>query len=403
MELKQYLDISKEKSSIRAEHLIDTMSIACIVIGGYVNGYAIIQELCEYNVPNLILVDYHKDPAYYSNKLKGRYVIAQSEDALLKILQFIHTTYDTLFLFPTQDVHLSHLAHLYNKIKAYCKVAFNVENVVKYQDKAIQYRFCEELGIPYPATCILKSIDDLDAIKALQFPIIVKATSRHSDVHTFRNAYCASHGDWLKKSNRLGKLLENGVELMVSEVIPGDGSNIFAYVGYRKSDGHILGEWTGRKLAQFPNDFGVFSSAKAEQNATVLQQGRTLLEAMNLWGIAEPEFKYDFRDGQYKLMEINLRPMMWHRVGALNKMPLNYIQYLDLKGEVRNRFECEYNAGIYANLWYEVLNLLKYRRYYKIFKQNVLSTHTTIALYDSQDIRPFFMALKTILRKVIGI
>ena len=62
-------------------------------------------------------------------------------------------------------------------------------------------------------------------------------------------------------------------------------------------------------------------------------QGRKLLNGMDIKGIAQPEFKYDFRDQKYKLMEINLRSMMWHRVGNLSGVNLQYSQYLDALGE----------------------------------------------------------------------
>ena len=64
---------------------------------------------------------------------------------------------------------------------------------------------------------------------------------------------------------------------MASEIIPGDGSNIYAYVGYRSKSGKIINEWTGRKLSQYPDDFGVFSSASNEAPDDVLIQGEYYL------------------------------------------------------------------------------------------------------------------------------
>jgi len=62
-------------------------------------------------------------------------------------------------------------------------------------------------------------------------------------------------------------------------------------------------------------------------------QGRTLLNGMDIKGIAQPEFKYDSRDKKYKLTEINLRSMMWHKMGNLSGVDLHYSQYLDALGK----------------------------------------------------------------------
>lgn len=49
-------------------------------------------------------------------------------------------------------------------------------------------------------------------------------------------------------------------------------------------------EWDRKKLSQYPDDFGVFSSSSKEASEEVLIQGRTLPNGMNVIGIAQPEF-----------------------------------------------------------------------------------------------------------------
>ena len=66
-------------------------------------------------------------------------------------------------------------------------------------------------------------------------------------------------------------------------------------MSYRSKEGKILGEWTGKKLSQFPDDFGVFSSASNNCPEIVAKQGRKILEVMNLFGINQPDLN-DFRD-----------------------------------------------------------------------------------------------------------
>ena len=64
-----------------------------------------------------------------------------------------------------------------------------------------------------------------------------------------------------KHFNILKKHINQGISFSISEFIPGNDSNIYAYVGYRSKSGKILNEWIGKKLSQYPNKVGVFSSA----------------------------------------------------------------------------------------------------------------------------------------------
>ena len=122
---------------------------------------------------------------------------------------------------------------------------------------------------------------------------------------------------------------------------------------------------------------------------------------MNLKGINEPEFKYDFRDKKYKLMEINLRPMMWHRVGALSGVPLNYIQYLEATKQTIPRYQQTKLVKIhYSYLNHELINLIYRRKYFKIFKSNLWGgEQNVLALWDKSDPMPFFRSFISIIKK----
>jgi len=189
---------------------------------------------------------------------------------------------------------------------------------------------------------------------------------------------------------------------LASEFIPGDDTNIYAYVGYRSQDGEILNEWVGKKLTQYPDIFGVFSSGSNEAPKIVKEQGRKLLEVMDLKGINEPEFKYDSRDGKYKLMEINLRSMMWHRVGNLSGVNIQYSQYLDAIGkniEVQHQNQEDIIHFIYMK--HEILNLFTRKSYWKHFKRNVFHKNREFAVYDKNDLKPFFYDLIGTIKGVI--
>ena len=379
-----------------------------VVLGGNINGYSIIRELNEKKITDILNFDSEKSFSAYSNKIFKFELIDDSPESLIKALKKYHEIYSYMVIFPTADFHLENLYQLYPEIHSFCFVPFNFKNFNNCLNKQYQYQYCEKLGIPYPKTVYIETIDDLNHISRLQFPIIIKPNKKHEKkkdwkINIFRNIQVTSIDEIDRIREKIQPLISSGISFLASEIIPGDGSNIYAYVGYRNRKGEIINEWTGKKLAQFPHDFGVFSSASNQAPDVVLQQGRILLEGMDLSGIAEPEFKFDHRDGKYKLMEINLRSMMWHRVGNLSGVNIQFTQYLDAIGEKPVKQTQIKNVDIhFVYFEHEFINLLTRKNYLRIFLKNIFSSDKTcFGVLNFQDILPFFAEIRHIILMIL--
>ena len=383
---------------------LNTPETGNVVLGAYVNGYSIVQELWENGVRDIIVMDVMQDVAALSNKISRFIRIRNSAASVLDALNELSKSYERLILYPNKDAYVEYLSELHREISDFCFLPFNPETTSEYQDKMVQYRFCEELGVPYPNVVMVDRKEDLDRLHSIEFPILIKPTYRDNlSTEVFRTLHLRDEAEIEKYRPKLAKLLGAGVKFVVSEIIPGAGSDVHSYTGYRSRDGEILGEWIGKKLAQFPHNFGVFASASNRSTKVVREQGRKLLHGMDLWGVNQPEFKYDHRDGKYKLTEINLRPMMWHRLGALVGVPLNYIQYLDAIGQKTPEFEQKDDLDIhYVYLNYEIINLFYRKNYFKTFRNNLFGGDKRIlALWDRHDPIPFFASIPSIFRRYL--
>ena len=384
---------------------MQTKKIYSLVLGGYVNGYNIIRELYSNGLRDIALFSYGRSLASYSNKIKYFKSIEKTSESLRDAILDLKNKCDYIVIFPTDDLQLENLHAIYNDIKEFCFIPFNYDNILQSLDKYVQYSFCEKYGIPYPKTQKIETIEDITKIERMTFPILIKPNKRE-DITTevFRSLFLETIEDYKNNIKKLQYFLNKNITFLASEFIPGDDTNIYAYVGYRSQDGKILNEWIGKKLTQYPDNFGVFSSASNEASEIVKEQGRRLLEVMDLKGIIEPEFKYDKRDGKYKLMEINLRSMMWHRVGNLSGVNIQYSQYLDAIGQKVPKQEQNQKDIIHlVYMKHEILNLLTRKGYWKHFKYNVFYNNREFAVYCKEDLKPFLYDMKETLKGVISI
>ena len=112
------------------------------------------------------------------------------------------------------------------------------------------------------------------------FPFIV-ATRLDFKTKVFRSLIIEDKHQLDANLKNILSFINEGITFLVSEIIPGDGSNIYSYMAYRTKKGEIVNEWIGKKETQYPDDFGIFSSATISSEPDVLKQGRKLLNGLN--------------------------------------------------------------------------------------------------------------------------
>ena len=83
-----------------------------------------------------------------------------------------------------------------------------------------------------------------------------------------------------------------------------------------------------RRLRQLPIDFG-FTSTFVEtiENAAIERAAETFLASLNFSGLVELEFKFDARDGRYKLLDFNNRAWAWIGLGAAAGVDMPYLAF----------------------------------------------------------------------------
>jgi predicted ATP-grasp superfamily ATP-dependent carboligase len=335
------------------------MEACALVLGNYVNAYSTVQSLHESGVRDIVVLSDHHGIAGRSNKIVTSIEIEQTDEAMLDALTDLHRRYAFIVPFPSSDSDVEALARLASRITSYCFLPFAQSTVLQVMDKLRQYSACDRLGVPYPVTIELSLTGGGSELADIELPVIIKPTRRFDVTgQVFRNLKLTTQEELEGAMPDIQRALANGYALMASEFIPATRKGaIVAYTAYRSHKGEILNEWIGNKLSQYPNDHGVFAAASNQCDPIILDYGRTLMRGLDLVGINEAEFKLDARVGQYKLIEINLRSMMWHRIGALSGVNLPHTQWCDALGLPVPRYEQDRSTVVhYSYLKHVLLN-----------------------------------------------
>jgi predicted ATP-grasp superfamily ATP-dependent carboligase len=150
---------------------------------------------------------------------------------------------------------------------------------------------------------------------------------------------------------------QDGLEVIVQEVIPGGDDRMERLHTYVTADGRLSAGLFHRKLRQHPPGFGVMRvGCSTMRNPEVEQLARRLLVAGGYRGFASVEFKRDPRDNQLHLIEINVRMPRSILLGVRAGLNFPLLIYRDLV-EGRHLEETGYAVNTY---WIELMPELYY-------------------------------------------
>src|SRR5205823_549375 len=122
--------------------------------------------------------------------------------------------------------------------------------------------------------------------------------------------------------------------LMLQEYIPGGDDSIWMFNGYFNKDSECLIGIAGRKLRQYPVNTGSTSLGICLRNEAVEGSTKKLMNAVGYRGVLDIGYRYDARDGQYKLLDVNPRIGATFRLFvAADGMDVVRAMYLDLTGQ----------------------------------------------------------------------
>jgi predicted ATP-grasp superfamily ATP-dependent carboligase len=307
-----------------------------LVLGGDYQGLGIARSLGRQDIP-VCVIDDETSIARASRFVRDvvRVGNLRTDTALLDALALARRRHGLRgwVLYPTREEHVAALAAHRDELLGDFRVPTPGPWIIRHVwDKRETYRLAEQLRVPMPRTWFPRDEGDLSAVDA-EGPFVVKpAIKEHFFYHTHAKAWRADDQAQLASIFRKAAQIAGDGEVIVQELIPGDGREQYAYCAFFR-DNRSVASMTVRRRRQHPSDFGRASTYVETIDLPELAVPSVrFLQAIGYYGLAELEYKRDPRDGAYKLLDVNARTWGYHALGWPAGVDFPYLLFLDQLG-----------------------------------------------------------------------
>ena len=191
-------------------------------------------------------------------------------------------------------------------------------------------------GVPHPRTIVSADPGALgdwaDASSSVSFFL------KPSDSQAFTSRFGVKAlrvDDPREAEATMAEAAREGLELMLQEYVPGPAGSHYFVDGYLARDGRTVARLARRRLRMYPPDFGNSTyhvTVPLEDVGDAAGRLEALLSSVGYRGIFSAEYKRDDRDGELKLLEVNVRPWWYVEFAALCGVDVCLLAYREALG-----------------------------------------------------------------------
>lgn len=323
------------------DSIINNCIIVPVIFSSTINALGIVRSFAKENIFSIV-VDHMNGPAFHSRFACPITCTNPTIDVGTFLQELIelgkklkqHKKYG--FIICSNDKYLYSVSIYQEFLKPYYIFPMSEWPIIeKCIDKSKLYQAAENLGIPYPKTFIVDSINDIDRIrKEIPFPCIVKPSVTVGFKQRLglnkKAVIVNTLGEMIELEKLIIKAELDNETLIIQETIPGDMENLYTISAYTDKNSDILAYSIGHKIRQTPPDAGTITSGKVKDDDKIYALGKQILKDIQFHGISNIEFKKDIRDGSYKLIEINPRPGIWNYSATMAGVNLPFVAYMNV-------------------------------------------------------------------------
>ena len=320
---------------------IPTDNVGAVVIGGDYQGLGIIRSLGRRGIPICVVDDEHSI-GRFSRYATHAVRVPDLRDEVRTVATLMaigrRRRLDGWVLYPTREEIVAALSRHRSELSEAFRVPTADWSSVRWAwDKRNTYLLARSLGIPAPRTWYPQDLSDLSAVDT-DPPFVIKPAIKEDFLYATRaKAWRANDREELRARFQHAAGVVRPGEVMIQELIPGDGRSQFACCAFVKG-GDMLATMVVRRRRQHPPEFGRASTFVETVDVPPLEEfSARFFRAITYSGLAELEFKLDQRTDEFKLLDFNARTWGYHTLGTAAGVDFPYLQFADQTGAAVSR------------------------------------------------------------------
>jgi predicted ATP-grasp superfamily ATP-dependent carboligase len=257
-----------------------------------------------------------------------------SDENLLSVLESL--SIPRAVLVPTSDRWAMSVSRLPSRLASrFPTTVAPTEVLVQLVDKARFACRLDEFGVPRPRTIPLRDVESARAVPPEIFNDSFLKPTRSGPFAAVYGAKAMRIRDREDALRLVAEASGRGFEMMLQEFIPGPANRHYFVEGFIDRHGKIAGILARRRLRMYPADFGNSTCTETIPLSDVSEAASSLrrfLEGIGYRGVFSAEFKFDDRDGLFKILEVNARPWWFVGFAARCGMDVCDMAYRDALG-----------------------------------------------------------------------
>ncbi len=319
--------------------LEDTSTPVVVLVCHHHVGIGITRSLGRLGVDVYGIDSDRLSPVFFSRYCRGKFIwdlhAAPAQESLDFLAEVSRKIGRRALLIPTSDIGAMLVDEHADRLAAnYIFPARDSRLVRSLCNKREMYYLARKWNVDTPETAFPRSRDDvIQYLETARFPILLKPIyNLVPGQKPWRMMIVNSERELLEAYEAAEDPAAPNV--MLQEYIPGGDEMTWTFNGYFDRNGDCPVVFTGRKLRNFPAYFGQASLAVCAANDYVEKNTLSFMKNIGYRGPLDLGYRFDARDGKYKVNDINPRIGAMFRVFVgENGMDVVRALYQDMTGQ----------------------------------------------------------------------
>ncbi len=319
--------------------LEDTSTPVLVLVTHHHVGMGVVRSLGPLGVPIYGIDVDSFSPVFFSRHCRGKFIWDLHNQPAEQSVAFLHKVSARIgrraVLIPTSDIGAMFVEeHADQLAENYIFPRRDPALVRSLCNKREMYYLAKKWNVDVPETAFPRSREEVaDYLKTARFPILLKPIyNLVPGLKPWRMQIVNGERELLQRYQEVEDPAAPNV--MLQEYIPGGDEMTWTFNGYFDRGGQCRVAFSGRKLRNFPPYFGQASLAICQRNDYVENTTIRFMRNIGYTGPLDLGYRYDARDGRYKVNDINPRLGAMFRVFVgENGIDVVRALYADMTGQ----------------------------------------------------------------------